>query len=104
MAKVSRSVHEVSDHLFFTRKQIGLDLRSLPHVLKAERYDSWMTGAQWNGWVDDAGLEGRFDAEQIKNIKVPEDTPRTSRWSSRRAARPCRARWPTPSAWSSPSA
>ncbi len=74
MAKVSRSLHEVSDHLFFTRKQIGLDLRSLPHVLKAERYDSWMTGAQWNGWVDDAGLEDRFTAEEIKNIKVPEDT------------------------------
>jgi TRAP-type C4-dicarboxylate transport system permease small subunit len=73
-SKISRSIHEVGDHLFFTRKQIGLDLRSIPHVLKAERYDSWMSGAEWNSWVDDAGLDGRFTADEIKNIKVPEGT------------------------------
>jgi hypothetical protein len=74
MTKVSRSLHEIGDHLFFTRKQIGLDFKSIPHVLAAERYDSWMSGDTWNAWVDGAGFEGHFTADEIKNIKVPEGT------------------------------
>ncbi|MFO0756967.1 MAG: TRAP transporter small permease subunit [Byssovorax sp.] len=74
MAKIGRSAREVSDHLFFTRKQIGLDLRTLPHVLGAERYDGWMTGDAWNQWVDGAGFEDHFKAEDIKTIKVPDGT------------------------------
>ena len=72
-AKIANSMHQLGDHLFFTRKQIGLDLRSLPHVLKGERYDRWMTAAEWNAWLDDAGFEDRFPAEQVKALHVPAD-------------------------------
>jgi TRAP-type C4-dicarboxylate transport system permease small subunit len=74
-AKIERSLHAIGDHLFLTRKQLGLDLRSLPRVLKGERYDQWMTAAEWNRWLDDAGFEGRFSREQVQALRVPEDAP-----------------------------
>lgn len=71
-SKISRSLHEIGKHAFLTRKQIGLDLRTLPHVLKAERYDHWMSPAIWNEWVKDAGFEDHFNKEEIQGILVPE--------------------------------
>jgi TRAP-type C4-dicarboxylate transport system permease small subunit len=73
--KIAHALHEVSDHLFFTRKQIGLDLRSLPHVLEGERYDGWMSAADWNHWVDTSGFEERFGREAVQTIRVPDDAP-----------------------------
>lgn len=74
-AKIVRSAHQVSDHLFLTRKQLGLDLRSLPHVLRGDRYDSWMSAPAWNAWVRDAGFEGRYPAEGMGDLLVPNDGP-----------------------------
>ena len=71
-AKIKNAAHEISDHFFYTRKQIGLDLRSMPRVLGGARYDQWMSAAAWNSWVDDAGFEDRFKPEEVKSIKVPE--------------------------------
>lgn len=70
-AKIENAAHEISDHLFYTRKQLGLDLRSLPRVLGGARYDQWMSAAAWNEWVDGAGYEDRFTPEEVKSIKVP---------------------------------
>jgi hypothetical protein len=72
-AKIANAAHEIGDHFFYTRKQIGLDLRSLPRVLGGARYDQWMSAAAWNAWVDDAGFEGRFTPDEVKSIKVPGD-------------------------------
>ncbi len=72
--KIQNTLHHLGDHFFFTRKQIGLDLQSLPKVLGGTRYDQWMTGRAWNEWVDGAGYEARFTPDEIKTIKVPDDT------------------------------
>ena len=72
-AKIANAAHEISDHFFYTRKQLGLDLRSLPRVLGGARYDQWMSAPAWNAWVDNAGFEGRFTPDEVKTIKVPDD-------------------------------
>ena len=72
--KIADVTHGVSEHLFLTRKQVGLDLRTLPHVLSGERYDRWMTGPAWNAWVDDGGFDVHYTAEQVASIKVPDET------------------------------
>jgi len=72
-AKIANAAHQISDHFFFTRKQLGLDLRSMPRVLGGSRYDQWMTAPAWNAWVDDAGFDSRFKPDEVKSIKVPGD-------------------------------
>jgi hypothetical protein len=73
-AKIENALHHIGNHAFFTRKQIGLDLRSLPHVLAGQRYDQWMTAAAWNAWVDGAGFEDRFEEALVKNLRIPDGT------------------------------
>src|SRR5262249_14861381 len=72
--KIDNGLHHINNHLFFTRKQIRLDLRSLSHLLTNERSDSWMTAAAWNEWVDGAGFESHFDPDKVKNLHIPEGT------------------------------
>jgi hypothetical protein len=72
-AKIENALHHVGNHAFLTRKQLGLDLRSLPRVLAGDRYDQWMTAARWNEWVDDAGFEARYDSAKVKLMKIPAD-------------------------------
>jgi hypothetical protein len=69
-AKVAVTLHEMGDHAFLTRKQIGLDLRSLPHVLAGEHYDGWMSGGAWNEWVKGAGFESKWRPEQVATLPV----------------------------------
>ncbi len=72
--KMENAAHHIGEHLYFVRKQIGLDLRSLPHILKGERYDQWMTAQAWNEWVDGSGLDERFGKDKTVNIRIPEGT------------------------------
>src|SRR5439155_25882741 len=74
-AKIGACATELGDDLFLARKQIGLDVRSLPRVVGGRRYDTWMTGAEWNAWVKDAGFEDRYKPEEVKAIVVPDETP-----------------------------
>ncbi|APR76218.1 Hypothetical protein A7982_01565 [Minicystis rosea] len=69
--KIENALHHVGNHAFLTRKQIGLDLRSLPRVLSGTRYDQWMTAARWNEWVEGAGYEDRWPVEKVKGLKIP---------------------------------
>lgn len=73
--KIDTVVHHGGNHLFLATRQIGLDLRTLPHVLTGDRYDKWMGPDEWNAWVADAGLESRYPAEQVAALKVPADGP-----------------------------
>jgi hypothetical protein len=73
--KVAATVHGMGEHFFLTRKQIGLDLRSLPHVLTGERYDRWMSAPAWNGWIRDAGFDDHYPPEQVRGLIVPDDSP-----------------------------
>jgi hypothetical protein len=72
--KIGHVAHEVRDDLFLMRKQIGLDLKSVGHVLGGGRYDQWMSGSAWNAWVKDAGFEDHFPQEKVAQLLVPEDT------------------------------
>jgi Tripartite ATP-independent periplasmic transporters, DctQ component len=72
--KIENAFHHVGNHAFFTRKQIGLDLRTLPHVIKGQRYDQWMTASAWNEWVDGAGFESRFEPAKVTKLHIPEGT------------------------------
>jgi TRAP-type C4-dicarboxylate transport system permease small subunit len=72
--KIEKVAHGVGDNLFLLRKQIGLDLRTLPRVIGGAKYDSWMSGKQWNDWVDDGGFGDRWPGDQVQSIKVPDDT------------------------------
>lgn len=73
--KIDTVVHHAGRHMFLARKQVGLDLKTLPHVLSGDRYDKWMAPKEWNAWVADAGFEGEYTAEQIRSVQVPEDGP-----------------------------
>jgi len=73
--KVARVTEHVEHHVFLTRKQLGLDLRSLPRVLAGQRYDAWMSAAAWNRWLAEAGYEARFPDADLKNFEAPEDSP-----------------------------
>ncbi len=75
-AKMSRVAHEMGEHGFLARKQIGLDLRTLPRVLAGDRYDQWMSPARWNEWVSNAGFEDYYKPEEVKALYIPaESTP-----------------------------
>lgn len=74
-AKVSISLDHMGDHFFLTRKQMGLDVRAFPHVIKGDRYDQWMSAKAWNEWVKDAGFEDRYPKELMESVVVPEDAP-----------------------------
>jgi len=74
-SKISRVVHEMGEHGFLARKQMGLDLRTLPRVLVGDRYDQWMTAAAWNEWVGEAGFEDHYKPEEVKTLYVAPDAP-----------------------------
>jgi TRAP-type C4-dicarboxylate transport system permease small subunit len=73
--KISVSMARMGDHFFLMRKQIGLDFKSLPHIIKGDRYDRWMSPGEWNAWVKDAGFDGKYEKELVETILVPEDAP-----------------------------
>jgi hypothetical protein len=67
IAEVGRGMAEDS---FIARKQIALDFKSLPHVLKGDRYGEWLKGAEWNAWLDDSGFADRYGKEKIEALKM----------------------------------
>lgn len=74
-AKISITTERMGDHFFLMRKQMGLDVRAFPHVLKGDRYDQWMSAKAWNEWVKDADFEARYPKETVESVLIPEDAP-----------------------------
>lgn len=70
--KVSQVLRKTNEHRFLAVRQMGLDLRTLPHVLKGERYDSWLKGAEWNAWIQDGGWDAHYSPDEISMIVLPE--------------------------------
>jgi TRAP-type C4-dicarboxylate transport system permease small subunit len=73
--KISIVAHHMERHAFLTSKQLGLDLRTLPHVIAGERYDRWMPSAEWNQWVQEAGFEEHYAPDEVKNLLGPAGGP-----------------------------
>jgi TRAP-type C4-dicarboxylate transport system permease small subunit len=74
-AKIHAASERMGDHFFLARKQLGLDLKTIPHIVKGDRFDRWMSPKEWNDWVKDAGFDGRYPKEIVESIMVPEDAP-----------------------------
>ncbi len=74
-AKIHATTERMGEHFFLARKQVSLDLKSLPHILKGDRFDRWMGAAEWNAWVKDADFESRYPKEAVESVLVPDDAP-----------------------------
>jgi hypothetical protein len=70
--KISIVMREGGRHMFLLRKQILLDLMTAGHVLRGERYDGWLHGAEWNAWLAEGGWESYYSREEIEGITMPE--------------------------------
>jgi hypothetical protein len=71
--KVSTVMREGGRHLFLLRRQISLDLMTAGHVLKGERYDGWLRGAEWNTWLAEGGWHNYYSKEEVAAVTMPDD-------------------------------
>ncbi len=77
-AKVEQVVGQLGEDFFIARKQLALDFKSVPHVLlKGEVYSDWLTGKEWNAWVESAGFAERYGERATEALKIPEDETRS---------------------------
>jgi TRAP-type C4-dicarboxylate transport system permease small subunit len=71
--KVDQVAAQLGEDFFIARKQIALDLKSTAHVVvRGETYSDWLTGNEWNAWVDSAGFEERYGREATEAVKIPQ--------------------------------
>ncbi len=75
--KISRVFEQLGEDFFITRKQIALDFKSTPHVLfRGQVYAEWLTGKEWNQWLDESGLPERYGKEATDGLKIPDNETR----------------------------
>jgi hypothetical protein len=70
--RLATAVEGMSTDFFLLRKQIALDLRSIPHVLVGSPYDKYFSAEDWNAWIKDAGWEDHFPKESVAAMAVPD--------------------------------
>jgi TRAP-type C4-dicarboxylate transport system permease small subunit len=76
-AKVSQVTKQIGEDFFIARKQIALDMKSTPHVLlRGQTYSEWLTGKEWNAWVDSEGFAERYGKEAEEALKIPDEDTR----------------------------
>jgi len=68
--------HGFSERWFILRKQVALDFKSFPHVVKGESYADWLSGAEWNAWLDGAGFAERYGKAAIEGLRIPPEAKR----------------------------
>ena len=73
-SKIDHVLHDTGRDFFLARKQLSLDLRSLPKVLGGTPYSGWLTAKEWNEWLRDGGWEAHFPAADVKAMELPEDS------------------------------
>ncbi|HVU02491.1 MAG TPA: hypothetical protein VHE30_12095 [Polyangiaceae bacterium] len=75
--KIGQVVHQLEEDFFIARKQMALDMTAAPHVLlHAETYSDWLTGKEWNAWLDTSGFAERYGKEETEALKIPETETR----------------------------
>lgn len=72
--KISTIFHGIGEDFWILRKQIGLDFKALPHVMKGESYADWLTGTEWNAWLDSAGFDERYGKDKVEALRIPDDS------------------------------
>ncbi len=75
--KLSAVTKGMGEHAFMLRKQIALDLKTLPHVVAGERYAEWLGSEEWNAWIRDAGFAERYGADKAKLLEITADMKRS---------------------------
>lgn len=73
-AKVGKGLGE---DWFILRKQVDLDFKTFPHVIKGQTYSDWLTGKEWNAWLDSHGFNERYGKDEAKTLRLPEDAKRS---------------------------
>ncbi len=65
----------LGQHLFLFRKQIGLDLSAVPHVIAGGKWDdpARMSGRAWNELVENGGFRERFSREEVDGLRAPDE-------------------------------
>ncbi len=71
--KIATIGRHTSEGFFILRKQLALDLSTLPHVLAGNQYDRWLTNEEWNRRVEGAGWDSHFTPDQVATLKMPPD-------------------------------
>lgn len=75
--KIAQVASQMGEDWFIVRKQIALDFKSVPHVLlRGQTYSDWLTGKEWNAWLDDNGFVERYGKEPTDGIRIPDDETR----------------------------
>ena len=72
--KVSVATERVSEHWFMFRKQLKLDMRTIPRVLNTEKWNEAeaFTGRDLNQFMDDNGYVEQYGEEEAKRLRAPE--------------------------------
>ena len=73
-SKIDIVIHDTGRDLFLARRQMSLDLRTLPRVVAGRPYSQWLTAKEWNEWLRDGGWEKHFPAADVKAMELPEDS------------------------------
>ena len=76
-AKVSKVWKGLGEDSFIARKQMALDMKTLPKVLKGERYSEWLGGQEWNEFLETSGFVERYGREKIEDLKLEGDDKRS---------------------------
>jgi len=63
--------------LFLFGRQVSLDARTAPHVVRGEPYGTWLTAHDWNQWLHNASWVLHFDKSDVDAMQMPEDEPAT---------------------------
>jgi TRAP-type C4-dicarboxylate transport system permease small subunit len=75
--KIGQVASQMGEDWFIVRKQVSLDFMSVPHVVfKGQTYSDWLTGKDWNAWLDDNGFVERYGKEGTDGIRIPDDETR----------------------------
>lgn len=77
--KLSAIGHHTGLGFFVLRKQLAFDVTTLTVVLSGKPYDSWLTNAEWNERITNAGWENHFPAEKIEALKMPPESANETR-------------------------
>ncbi len=71
--KIAKIREEAGRDLFLLGRQLALDVRTLPVVVRGNAYDKWMSPREWNTFIDEGGWEKHYDIENVKRLKVADD-------------------------------
>lgn len=75
--KFDAVVSHVGEDFFIARKQLALDFKSTPHILlKGQSYADWLTGKEWNEWIETSGFTERYGKEAVEGLKIPDEDTR----------------------------